>query len=90
MYRKEARGVGTMQLAAFNERRDVAAPHPIAELLACPPAVGNLLNAATECIEFEPGEEIFHQNDVCRGLYVVIATFVLLWPLHPSKGESGS
>lgn len=72
-YRKDARGIGTMQLAAFNERRDVAAPHPIAELLACPPAVGNLLNAAAECVEFEPGEVIFQQNDICRGLYVVIA-----------------
>ena len=62
-----------MQPAAFSERREPAAAHPIAELLACPPAIGNLLNASAECIEFEPGEVIFHQNDICRGLYVVIA-----------------
>lgn len=61
-----------MQPAAFIERRDVAAPHPIAELLACPAAVGNLLNASAECIEFEASEVIFHQNDLCRGLYVVV------------------
>ena len=63
-----------MQIAGFEpERRDRLRPHPIAELLACPPAIGNLLNAAAECIEFEAGEVIFHQNDLCRGLYVVIS-----------------
>jgi len=62
-----------MQPATINERREGASPHPIAELLACPAAVGNMLNAAAECIEFEPGEVVFHQNDMCRGLYVVIA-----------------
>lgn len=71
--RKEVAGDGNMQPATNSERRDSAAAHPIAELLACPAAVGNLLNAAAECIEFEPGEVIFHQNDLCRGLYVVIA-----------------
>lgn len=62
-----------MQLAGFNERRDATAPRPIAELLACPPEIGNMLNAAAECIELEPGKVIFHQDDICRGLYVVIA-----------------
>jgi CRP-like cAMP-binding protein len=62
-----------MQQAAISERRDPAAPHPIAELLACPPAIGNLLNASAECIEFEAGDVIFHQNDICQGLYVVVA-----------------
>lgn len=62
-----------MQSALTTERRDGAAPRPIAELLACPPAIGNLLNASAECIEFETGDVIFNQNDVCRGLYVVIA-----------------
>lgn len=61
-----------MQPATYMERRDVAAPHPIAELLACPPAVGNMLNASAECIEFEAGDIIFHQNDLCRGLYVIV------------------
>ena len=62
-----------MEPAAFSERRDAAAAHPIAELLACPPAIGNLLNASAECVDFEPGDVIFHQNDLCRGLYVVTA-----------------
>jgi CRP-like cAMP-binding protein len=70
--RKHATGLGTMQ-ALMSERRDAAAARPIAELLACPPAIGNLLNASAECIEFEAGDVIFHQNDLCQGLYVVVA-----------------
>jgi len=62
----------TWQAEGFSERRDVAAARPIAELLACPPAIGNLLNAAAECIQFVVGDVIFHQNDLCQGLYVVI------------------
>jgi len=62
-----------MQQAGFSERHEPAASHPIAELLACPPTIGNMLNAATECIEFDAGDVIFHQNDVCRGLYVLIS-----------------
>jgi len=58
--------------AAFSERRDAIAARPIAELLACPPAIGNLLNASAECIEFVVGDVIFHQNDICQGLYVVV------------------
>jgi CRP-like cAMP-binding protein len=58
---------------AFSERRDVAAARPIAELLACPPAIGNLLNASAECIQYVLGDVIFHQNDLCQGLYVVVA-----------------
>ena len=61
------------QAAAISERRDAVATRPIAELLACPPAIGNLLNASAECIEFEVGDVIFHQNDICQGLYVVVA-----------------
>ena len=66
-----------MQSNAIPERRDVAAPHPIAELLACPPAVGNMLNASAESIEFDAGDILFHQNDVCRGLYVVISGYLV-------------
>jgi hypothetical protein len=73
VHQNEARGVGTMQPAGFSERHEPAASHPIAELLACPPAIGNMLNAATECIEFDAGQVIFHQNDLCRGLYVSIS-----------------
>jgi CRP-like cAMP-binding protein len=62
-----------MQPAGFSERHEPAAAHPIAELLACPPTIGNMLNAAAECIEFDSGEILFQQNDVCRGLYVLIS-----------------
>ncbi len=66
-----------MQSKALPGSRDVAAPHPIAELLACPPAVGNMLNASAECIEFDAGDLLFHQNDLCRGLYLPIAGYLL-------------
>src|SRR5690242_10298685 len=76
-HRNQARGVGKMQpswqAAGFSERRDAVAARPIAELLACPPAIGNLLNTSAECIEFVAGDVIFHQNDICQGLYVVVA-----------------
>ena len=62
-----------MQSATISGQRDVAAAHPIAELLACPPAVGNMLNASAQCIEFDAGDVIFHQNDLCQGLYVLIS-----------------
>jgi CRP-like cAMP-binding protein len=32
-----------------------------------------MLNASAECIPFEPGHVIFHQNDICQGLYVVVS-----------------
>jgi CRP-like cAMP-binding protein len=66
-----------MQPAAVNEPRVGAAPHPIAELLACPATVGNMLNASAECIEVVTGDVVFHQNEICRGLYVVIAGYLL-------------
>jgi CRP-like cAMP-binding protein len=72
-----ARGNRTMQSTAISEHRDLAAARPIAELLACPPAVGNMLNASAECIEFDAGDVIFHQNDMSQGLYVVISGYML-------------
>jgi CRP-like cAMP-binding protein len=62
-----------MMQSAIPEQRDPARARPIAELLACPPEVGNLLNASAVWIEFEVGDVIFHQNDICQGLYVVIS-----------------
>lgn len=50
-----------------------AAAHPLAELLACPPAVGNLLNASAQRIDFEAGDTIFRQGEMGRGLYVVVS-----------------
>lgn len=50
-----------------------ATARPLAELLACPPVTGSLLNASAKYIEFESGDTIFRQGDVCRGLYVVVS-----------------
>jgi CRP-like cAMP-binding protein len=76
-YGKAAKEDGTMQSAAISEHGDLAAARPIAELLACPPTVGNMLNASAECIEFDAGDVIFHQNDICRGLYILISGYML-------------
>ena len=45
--RAEARGDGTMQPEARFGHAEAAA-HPLAELLECPPAIGNLLNASAQ------------------------------------------
>jgi hypothetical protein len=70
--RAEAKGAVTMQQEA-RLGHVVAAPRPLAELLACPPVTGNQLNASAECIEFESGDTIFRQRTPCRGLYVVVS-----------------
>ncbi len=62
-----------MQSGASNGPQTSAAAHPLAELLACPPATGNLLNTTAQTMEFDVGQTIFQQGGVCRGLYVVIA-----------------
>lgn len=62
-----------MQREERSRRNSGVEAHPLAELLACPPAVGNLLNAATECIQFDAGETAFRQDSTCRGLYVVVS-----------------
>lgn len=54
-----------------------AAARPLAELLACPPATGNLLNASAQYAEFTAGERIFPQGALCSGLYVVISGLLL-------------
>jgi len=61
-----------MQSAA-GSGRDQAAAHPLAELLACPPATANLLNASARYTEFAAGEAIFRQGAHCQGLYVVVS-----------------
>ncbi len=62
-----------MQPQARSGRVDEVAPHPLAELLECPPATGNLLNGSAMCIEFNAGDLVFSQFERCRGLYVVIS-----------------
>jgi len=54
-------------------RGDGMAPRPLAELLQCPPAIGSLLNGSTQCIEYEAGAVVFHQSEMCLGLYVVVS-----------------
>jgi CRP-like cAMP-binding protein len=49
-----------------------AAARPVAELLACPHDVSDLLSASAQTISFEHGQFIFHQGDACAGLYVVL------------------
>ena len=62
-----------MQPGASPVRHDGASAHPLAELLACPPAVGNLLNASAQCLEFDAGDTVFRQSAACRGIYVVVS-----------------
>src|SRR5208337_2228932 len=69
----EARGDVTMQPEASFGRSERAAAHPLAELLACPPSVGNLMDASALSIEFEAGQVVFRQSEECRGLYIVVA-----------------
>jgi len=46
---------------------------PLAELLNCPPAAGILLTGAAQSLEVPSGAVVFHQSEICRALYVVIA-----------------
>ena len=55
------------------ERLAAAAAHPLAELLECPQEAGSLLSSETRCIEFEPGQVVFRQQETCKGLYVVVS-----------------
>jgi CRP-like cAMP-binding protein len=52
---------------------DAVAAHPLAELLVCPQSTGDVLNASTRLIEFEAGEAIFQQSELCKGLYLVVS-----------------
>ena len=61
-----------MQSQARSGRVDAVAPHPLAELLECPPATGALLSGSTVCIEVDAGDAVFQQSEPCRGLYVII------------------
>lgn len=56
---------------------DETTVRPLAELLACPPNAGSLLNAASKVIEFHDGDTIFRQGEVCGGLYLVVSGHLL-------------
>jgi len=47
--------------------------HPLAELLECPAATGDLLNRSSRFIEVETGDVIFRQFEMCRGLYLIVS-----------------
>lgn len=66
-----------MQPEARSLQSNRAATQPLAELLKCPPATGNLLNGAAQCLDFEAGEVVFRQHAPCRGLYVLISGLYL-------------
>jgi CRP-like cAMP-binding protein len=45
----------------------------VAELLECPPAIALLLNGSAKCVNFDAGELVFRQSEVCQGLYLIIS-----------------
>ncbi len=67
-----AKGDGAMAAEARSKMLMAAAAHPVSELLACPPAISNLLTAAAQTVAFEGGDVIFRQGSPCAGLYLVI------------------
>jgi len=62
-----------MQAETPSHRLDSVAAHPLAELLECPPATGNLLTGSAVVFNCEAGQAIFHQGDDCKGLYVAVS-----------------
>jgi CRP-like cAMP-binding protein len=62
-----------MQPEARSGQREAVQAHPLAELLACPPATGSLLNGSTRCIDLQAGDILFRQSSVCHGLYVIVS-----------------
>ena len=66
-----------MQAEARSGQMGAVSAHPLAELLECPPAAGNLLNGSARCINLDAGEVVFRQHGVCEGLYVVISGLFL-------------
>jgi len=50
-----------------------AMARPVADLLACPAAASELLNASSRYVEFRDGDTVFRQGEACDGLYLVVA-----------------
>jgi CRP-like cAMP-binding protein len=63
----------TVQPESRLERLAAVAAHPLAELLDCPQDAGILLTGASQTLDFDPGQVAFLQNDVTKGLYVVVS-----------------
>jgi len=62
-----------MEPEARSGRMDAVQARPLAELLECPPATGNVLNGSAQCIDFDAGQNVFRQSEICKGLYVIIS-----------------
>src|SRR5215469_3368018 len=69
---RQVKDVGIMQDEARLNGLQAIQAHPLAELLACPPATASLLAAAAQTIDFDTGQIIFRQFESCAGLYLVI------------------
>jgi len=72
-HRQEKVGDVMMHAEARSVRMGSVAAHPLAELLECPPDAGNLLNESAQCLNIAAGENVFRQNEICKGLYVVVS-----------------
>lgn len=59
--------------AESSSKSTETAARPLAELLACPPTAGSLLNQSAVCVPFDTGEPVFRQGEKCRGLYLVVS-----------------
>ena len=62
-----------MEAEARSARMGSVAAHPLAELLECPAKAGILLNDSAQSLEIAAGENVFRQDEKCKGLYVVVA-----------------
>ena len=69
----EDKGDVTMEPEPRSGRMEAVQPRPLAKLMECPAATEDVLNGAAQCIEFDAGEIVFRQPDICKGLYVVIS-----------------
>jgi CRP-like cAMP-binding protein len=62
-----------MEAEERSVRMGSVAAHPLAELLECPADAGNLLNGAAQTLAVAAGDAVFRQDDLCRGLFVVVS-----------------
>ena len=70
-----ARAIGerAMHSEARQKRLEAVSTHPLAELLACPPATTSLLTATAQTISFDAGHTVFSQSSGCDGLYLIVS-----------------
>jgi len=72
-YRAQTKGKGSMEPDSRSGRLASVQAHPLAELLACPPETGKVLNAAAQYFDVSAGQVVFRQSSACRGLFVVVS-----------------